>query len=80
MFLLGYVYNFCTDHDSLAIKLYLPNSAHCWVRRAPAMAAGLTDYRWSMLELLIFKIPAPPFIPPKRRGRPPKPILQEASA
>lgn len=77
MFLLGCVYNFCTHRDSLALKLYLPYASHRWVRRTPAMAAGLTDHRWSILELLTFKIPPPPFVPPKRRGRPPKPILQE---
>jgi transposase-like protein len=80
MFLLGCVYNFCTDHDSLALKLYLPHSTHRWVRRTPAMAAGLTDHRWSILELLTFKVPPSPFVPPKRRGRPPKPILQEPSS
>ncbi len=78
MFLLGCVYNFCTDHHSLVLKLCLPHAAHCWVRRTPAMAAGLTNHRWSMLELLTFKIPPPPFVPPKRRGRPPKPISHEA--
>jgi hypothetical protein len=76
MFLVGCVYNFCSDHDSLALKLYLPHSAHRWVRRTPAMAAGLTPHRWSMLELRTFKVPPSPFVPPKRRGRPPKRSFQ----
>lgn len=42
-----------------------------WVKRTPAMAAQLTDYRWSIHELLHFKVPTR-FIRPKKRGRPPK--------
>jgi len=36
------------------------------------MAAGLTDHRWTVLELLSFKVPPPPYTLPQRRGRPPK--------
>jgi hypothetical protein len=36
------------------------------------MASGLTDHCWSVHELLSFRIPPPPFAPPKRLGRPPK--------
>ena len=36
------------------------------------MAAGLTDHRWTMREWLSQPIPLPPWVPPKRRGRPPK--------
>jgi len=43
-----------------------------WVRRTPAMAAGLIDHCWTVLELLNFKVPPPPYTLPKRRGRPPK--------
>jgi transposase-like protein len=75
MFLLGTVYNFCTDHQSLRLPLLIGSKGHRhWVSRTPALAAGLTDHRWSMLELLTFKVPPPPLVPPKRRGRPPKSI------
>jgi hypothetical protein len=57
MWLLGGVYNFCTVHQSLATT--------------PAIAAGLTDHRWTLHELLSFKVPTS-YWPPKRRGRPPK--------
>lgn len=57
MWLLGGVYNFCTVHQSLATT--------------PAIAAGLTDHRWTLYELLSFKVPTP-YQPPKRPGRRPK--------
>lgn len=80
MFLVGCVYNFCNHHASLRLPLWISQRRCYWVQRTPAMAAGLTDHRWSVLELLTFKVPPPPFVPPKRRGRPPKRILQEAHA
>jgi transposase-like protein len=80
MFLVGCVYNFCNDHASLRLPLWISERRCRWVQRSPAMAAGLTDHRWSVLELLTFKVPPPPFVPPKRRGRPPKSVLQEAPA
>jgi transposase-like protein/IS1 family transposase len=60
MFLVGTVYNFCTPHDSL-------NSVQ---KITPAMAAGITDHRWTMHELLSFQVPPPRWTPPKQRGRP----------
>ena len=80
MFLVGCVYNFCTDHDSLKLPLWITECRCHWVQRTPAMATGLTDHRWSVNELLTFKVPPTPFVPPKRRGRPPKRVLQEAIA
>ena len=72
MFLLGCVYNFCTEHDSLRLPLLVGSRAHVhWVHRTPAMAAGLSDHCWSVAELLLFKVPVA-FRPPKRLGRPPK--------
>lgn len=56
MYLMGCVYNFCSDHRSLAKRLYLPRGRCHWVKRTPAMAAGLTDHRWTLEELLKFKI------------------------
>jgi hypothetical protein len=62
MFLVGKVYNFCTDHQSLTL-------ASSGRRRTPAMAAGLTDHRWSVEELLAYQVPLPSWQPPKKRGR-----------
>lgn len=50
MYLVGTVYNFCRFHDSL--RLEGPATGQRWQERTPAMAAGLTDHRWSMAELL----------------------------
>ncbi len=55
VWLVGTVYNFCTPHRSL----------HA---RTPTQAAGLTDHRWTIHDLLTFPVPLPQV---KRRGRPP---------
>jgi hypothetical protein len=75
MYLVGCVYNFCTHHKSLRLKLWVTERRRHWVQRTPAIAAGLTDHCWSVGELLMFKLPISPFVPPKRRGRPPKRAL-----
>ncbi len=71
MYLIGAVYNFCTFHCSLRIRrLGRPDRAgHRWHFRTPAMAAGLTDHRWGIHELLAYPVPPPRWTPPKRRGR-----------
>jgi hypothetical protein len=79
MYLVGCVYNFCTCHKSLRLKLWITERRIHWVRRTPAVAAGLTDHSWSLEELLMFKLPIPPFVPPKRRGRPSKCALAAVS-
>jgi transposase-like protein len=71
MYLVGCAYNFCWEHDSLRIAAP-PWERLKWRARTPAMAAGLTDHRWTMRELLSDPIPLPPWVAPKRRGRPPK--------
>jgi hypothetical protein len=71
MWLVGTAYNFCWPHDSLR-QLAPDHAPHKWLRRTPAMAAGLTDHCWSPDELLRFQIPLPCWVPPKRRGRPPR--------
>jgi transposase-like protein len=75
MWLVGCAYNFCWLHDSLRVRA--PAGA-CWKwqQRTPAMAAGLTKHRWTMRELLRYQVPLPPWVAPKRRGRPPKRVLQ----
>lgn len=56
MYLMGCVYNFCTNHRSLAEALYFTPRRRHWIKRTPAMAAGLTDHCWTLEELLKFKI------------------------
>jgi transposase-like protein len=73
MYLVGCAYNFCWEHDSLRIAAE-PGGQLKWVARTPAMAAGLTDHRWTMHELLSQPIPLPHWVALKRRGRPPKRI------
>jgi hypothetical protein len=56
-------YNFVLPHASLRQALAEPmamngnGSAKLWQPRTPAMAAGLTDHRWSLRELLMFRVP-----------------------
>jgi transposase-like protein len=69
VYLVGTVYNFCTYHNSLRVELLLPNQRRRWLKRTPAIAAGITDHLWSVNELLWYKVPKPPILP-KRPGRP----------
>src|SRR5512143_1725399 len=71
MYLVGCAYNFCWSHDSLRVAAP-PGGRLKWRDRTPAMAAGLTDHQWTMHEFLSNPIPLPPWVAPKRRGRPPK--------
>jgi transposase-like protein len=72
MYLVGSAYNFCWPHTSLRV-LAPGGTGRMWQERTPAMAAGLTDHCWSLHELLSYQVPLPAWVPPKRRGRPPKP-------
>ena len=78
-------YNFCLPHASLRQPLPEPiptngtGSAKQWRPCTPAMAAGLTDHRWTLAELLHYQIPLPAWVPRKRRGRPPKRAQPAAS-
>ncbi len=75
MYVVGCVYNFCTYHQSLRVPYYLTDHSHRWLQRTPAIAAGLTDHRWSIDELFWLKVPPAPWTPPIRRGRPSKVML-----
>lgn len=69
MYLLGTVYNFCTEHASLRIKLWVGEHGFRWVQRTPAMAAGIADHCWSVQELLAFHVPPPVWQPPIHSGK-----------
>jgi len=70
MYLTGCFYNFCDYHHSLRLKLSVGSFGHHWVQRTPAIAAKLTDHRWTYAELFAFKVPPPRWRPPVQRGRP----------
>jgi hypothetical protein len=68
VYLMGSVYNFCTDHHSLRLKLWVGSRDYRWVKRTPAMASGITDHRWTVQELLLYQLPIPAW-KPGHRGR-----------
>jgi hypothetical protein len=61
MYVVGTVYNFCMVHTSLTTS---DGQA-----RTPAMAAGITDHCWTVRALVTYRVPPPPWQPPRRRGR-----------
>lgn len=67
MFVLGAVYNFCCEHQSL--RQARPDGHRKWQERTPAMAAGISARRWSVGELMSLRVPPPRWQPPKKRGR-----------
>ena len=72
MYLVGTVYNFCLPHHSLRVPIWISAKRKRWLQHSPATATGLTDHIWTIEELMTFKVAPPPYVPPKRRGRPPK--------
>ena len=83
MWLVGTCYNFLWVHRSLRQERgggggggREEPSASKWIERTPAQAAGLTDRRWTLEELMSFVV-VPARIP-KRRGRRPKWLLEAA--
>jgi hypothetical protein len=68
MYVLGCVYNLCTYHHSLRVPYYLSQYSRRWLQRTPAIAAGLTDHRWTIAELFHFRVPPSPWTPPRQRG------------
>jgi transposase-like protein len=53
MYLVGCVYNFCSEHRSLRVRQEESKRSR---QRTPAMAAGWTDHVWSIRELLSLRI------------------------
>jgi hypothetical protein len=51
------VFNFVRPHQALRMTVPPPILGRKWYQRTPAMAAGLTDHRWSLEELLSYRIP-----------------------
>lgn len=76
MYVIGCFYNLCEPHRSLRCRLSMGSFGHRWVSRTPAIAAGLTDHIWTADEMLRYPVPPPRWIPPKRRGRPSKELLE----
>src|SRR5262249_49874336 len=68
MYLVGCAYNFCWEHDSLRVA-GAASGARAWRGRTPAMAAGLTDHRWSLQELLATRLPPATWKAPRKRPR-----------
>ena len=78
MWLVGTLCTFCRPHRSLRrLRGVDDPPGGRWVERTPAQAAGLTDRRWSVHELLTLPIPS---AAPKRRGRRPKWLVEDARA
>ena len=76
MYVVGCLYNFCTYHKSLRVSLALSKYAQRWLKRTPAIAASITDHRWTIEEMFASKVPPPRWSPPKRRGRHSKQTLK----
>jgi transposase-like protein len=78
MWLVGSAYNFCWEHDNLRVAAPAGAVAR-WQGRTPAMAAGLTDHRWELREVLAERLPPERWKAPRRRprrtARPPAPRL-----
>jgi transposase-like protein len=73
MYLVGCAYNCCWSHRRLRWRAS-EGASRPWRERTPAMAAGLTDHPWTMIELLRYQGPRPPWVPPKRPRRLPQRI------
>jgi hypothetical protein len=68
MWLVGSAYNFCWEHDSLRVAA-AAGAVPTWQGRTPAMAAGLTDHRWELRELLGERLPPERWQAPRRKPR-----------
>jgi hypothetical protein len=79
MWLVGCTDNVCWLHESLRQRAPV-GAPWNWQERTPAIAAGLTHHRWTMLERLRYHVSLPPWVAPKHRGRPSKRALYPALA
>ena len=71
MWRVGWAYHVCWLPQRL--RLAAPAGAPWqWQEWTPAMAASLPDHRWTMRQRFRDQVPLPPWVAPKRRGRPPK--------
>jgi hypothetical protein len=78
LWVVGTCSNFCWPHRSLRRRRGPADPpGGRWVERTPAQAAGLTDHRWSLHDLLTYPVPESV---PKRRGRRPKWVVEAARA
>ena len=68
MYLVGCAYNFCWEHESLRVRA-AAGSGRQWAGRTPAMAAGLTDHRWELREVLAERLPPQRWKAPRRKPR-----------
>ena len=68
MWLVGCAYNFCWEHESLRVSAPA-GSGRRWQGRTPAMAAGLTDRRWELREVLGERLPPERWKAPRRKPR-----------
>ena len=73
MYLIGSTSNFCWPHHELSTARYYGRPC------TPAMAAGLTDHIWSVLELLNYKIAPAPWVEPKQTRRYGKGVVYDLS-
>jgi hypothetical protein len=79
MWFVGACYNFCWEHKSMRRERQRSDPPGVkWVQSTPAQAAGLTDHRWSVEELMSLCVP--PAEIPKWRGRRPKWLVEAAHA
>jgi transposase-like protein len=83
LYLVGCAYNFCWEHDGLR-QPEAEGSGKKWRGRTPAMAAGLTDHRWGLDELLATRLPparwqAPRKRPRRKRRRPQAPAVSASA-
>jgi IS1 family transposase len=70
MWLVGCTSNVCWPHHELSRRLARSQGRKGEILISPALAAGLTDHLCSVREVLTFRMAPPPFVTPKRRGRP----------
>jgi len=54
MWLVGCAYHVCWAHQSLRLRAI---SGQTWRERTPALVAGLTDHRWTLAEVLCYRVP-----------------------